>query len=237
MNEAITKKLLSATKLRMRKEETEEIRIAWTELCIALIAKIDESMSAEQSELWMDIIEVAVQDKFADVQKQMARLAVLYATQCPKLVDYACERMIRIIIPLLIHKHNAVRVAGIKALDAVLVASPKGLHLLFEYDSVLDRQPIIPSLVYDTSALVLDNLFSMLGKLLCEWDPRSRYQYGELILPVILSGTLNELPTVQATCKASLFKVGLSCTGDLVDAGVLDVFPTDEKEAEKIGKL
>ncbi|OBZ84032.1 hypothetical protein A0J61_07924 [Choanephora cucurbitarum] len=75
----------------------------------------------------------------------------------------------------------------------------------------------------------------MLGKLLCEWDPRSRYQYGELILPVILSGTLNELPTVQTTCKNSLSKVGLSCTQDLVGAGVLDAFPADEKEAEKIG--
>ncbi|KAI8375074.1 hypothetical protein EDC96DRAFT_344673 [Choanephora cucurbitarum] len=115
------------------------------------------------------------------------------------------------------------------------MASPKGLHILFEYEPVLDRQPIIPNLVYDTSVLVLDSLFSMLGKLLCEWDPRSRYQYGELILPVILSGTLNELSTVQITCKNSLLKVGLSCTQDLVDAGVLDAFPADEKETEKIG--
>ncbi|KAI8075418.1 uncharacterized protein B0P05DRAFT_151970 [Gilbertella persicaria] len=120
-------------------------------------------------------------------------------------------------------------------MKAVLMASPKGLHLLFEYDQVLDRQPIVPGLIYDTSALVRDHLFIVLGKLLCEWNPRDRYQYGELVLPIILSGTLDDLPSVQITCKSSMSKVGLSCTQDLVGAGILDTFPADEKEAEIIG--
>ena len=75
---------------------------------------MDENISVNQSELWMDIVEIAVLDKFADVQKLMANLVVLYAVQYPKYTDYACERMVRIIIPLLIHKHNSVRAAGIK---------------------------------------------------------------------------------------------------------------------------
>jgi hypothetical protein len=121
-------------------------------------------------------------------------------------------------------------------MDAVLMASPKGLHLLFEYEEKLDRQPIVPTLVYDTSAFVRDNLFTVLANLLCSWSPRYRYQYGEKILPVILAGTFDELPSVQSTCLSSLTKVGSSCTRDLFDAGIIHEIPTDTKETEVIGK-
>ncbi|KAI9486569.1 MAG: hypothetical protein EXX96DRAFT_462907, partial [Benjaminiella poitrasii] len=116
------------------------------------------------------------------------------------------------------------------------MASPRGLHSLFEYNEKLDKQPIIPGLIYDTSALVRDNLFTVLGNLLCQWPPRERYQYGEMLLPIILSGTLDELPSVQVTCQSSLSKVGKSCTQDLYDAEILQEMPTDEKLVETIGK-
>lgn len=122
-------------------------------------------------------------------------------------------------------------------MEAVLTASPKGLHLLFEYNEKLDRQPIVPSLIYDNSALVRDNLFIVLGSLLCNWNPRDRYQYGERILPIILSGTLDDLPSVQTACISSLSRVGKSCTQDLFDADIIKEIPTDEKEAVTIGKI
>lgn len=122
-------------------------------------------------------------------------------------------------------------------MEAVLTASPKGLHLLFEYDEKSDRQPVVPSLIYDNSALVRDNLFIVIGNLLCNWNPRDRYQYGERILPIILSGTLDDLPSVQFTCISSLSKVGKSCTQDLFDADIIKEIPTDEKQQVTIGKL
>ena len=66
--------------------------------------------------------------------------------------------------------------------------------------------------------------------------PRDRYQYGDRILPIILSGTFDELPSIQLTCKTSLNKVGHGCTQDLLQAGIISSIPTDDKEAETMGK-
>ncbi|KAI7906992.1 armadillo-type protein [Cokeromyces recurvatus] len=231
----LMEKLLDHMTQRIKKETTEEIRVAWMELCVKLSKQSDSKISIKISELFMDIMQIAGEDLFADVQKECAKLIVLYSNTQSKSVDYACERMIRLTMPILTHKHAAVRVSGIKAMEAVLMASPKGLHSLFEYNEKLDKQPIIPGLIYDTSAFVRDNLFTVLGNLLCQWPPRERYQYGEMILPIILSGTFDELPTVQTTCQTSLSKVAKSCTQDLYDAGILQEIPTDEKIVENTG--
>ncbi|KAI9362679.1 hypothetical protein BD770DRAFT_315954 [Pilaira anomala] len=118
---------------------------------------------------------------------------------------------------------------------SVLLASPKGLHLLFEH--VLEREPVVPALIYDHSPLVRDHLFKGLGKLLCDWEPRDRYQYGERILPIILCGVFDELPSVQVTCKSSLNQVGQSCTRDLFEADIIQEIPSDTKVSETIGNL
>lgn len=59
-------------------------------------------------------MKVAGGDPFAEIQKQCANLIILYAKEQPKSVDYACEKMIKLIMPLLLHKHTAVRVKGVK---------------------------------------------------------------------------------------------------------------------------
>ncbi|CAO3620547.1 unnamed protein product [Mucor fragilis] len=228
--------LLQHVQERLKVETTEEVRDAWMLLCATLLCKITPGkIPVKTGELFMDIMEVAGNDPYSEIQKQCAILIVLYARDQPKSVDYACEKMVRLILPMLLHKHAAVRVKGIKAMESVLIASPKGLHLLFEYNEQLDRQPVVPSLIYDNSALVRDNLFIVLGSLLCSWNPRDRYQYGERILPIILSGTLDDLPSVQSTCKASLSNVGRSCTQDLLDADIIKEMPADDKQVITIG--
>lgn len=222
---------------RLKEESTEEIRVEWMDLCSTVVTKLTElKISVTESELVMDILQVAGEDAFSEVLQVAAKLIILYAQNQSKATDYACERMIRLSIPLLVHKHTAVRVLGIKSIEAVLLASPKGLHLLFEYEQVFDRQPIVPALIYDHSPLVRDHLFKVLGNLLCHWAPRDRYQYGERILPIILSGTFDELPSVQVTCKSSLNLVGQSCTRDLFEADILHEMPTDDKLSETIGR-
>jgi dynein assembly factor 5 len=105
-------------------EPTEEIRVAWMELCVTLIneltAPVKNSMTEEQV---MELIQVAGQDPFSEVLKRAAKLIILYARYQPKAVDYACDRMIRLTIPLLTHKHTAVRVLGIKVMEPILYHS------------------------------------------------------------------------------------------------------------------
>lgn len=235
IEKGVVEKLLQAILNRLKQESTEEIRVAWMDLCVTLLNKMSKlKISVAESEIMMDIIQVSGNDAFSEVLQRDAKLIILYARNQSKSTDYACERMIRLTMPLLVHRHTAVRVLGIKAMESVLIASPKGLHLLFE--ETLERQPIVPALIYDPSALVRDHLFSVLGKLLCHWSPRDRYQYGERILPIILSGTFDELPSVQVTCKSSLSQVGQSCTRDLFEADIIHDLPTDDKLSETIGK-
>lgn len=84
-------------------------------LCATLLCKITPGkIPVKTGELFMDIMEVAGNDPYSEIQKQCAILIVLYARDQPKSVDYACEKMVRLILPMLLHKHAAVRVKGIK---------------------------------------------------------------------------------------------------------------------------
>ena len=168
----VMNQLLASAFHRLKKETTEEIRVAWMELCYNLLEKVtDLKINVTESEHIMNIIQTAEEDAFSEVVKRAAKLIIYYAQHQSKSTDYACNRMIRLTMPLLLHKHTAVRVLAIKAMQSVLIATAKGLHLLFEYEATLDRQPIVPALMYDASALVRDTLFSVLGKLLCDWSP------------------------------------------------------------------
>jgi hypothetical protein len=121
-------------------------------------------------------------------------------------------------------------------MEGVLTASPKGLFLLFEYDKITARLPVIPTMVFDSSAFVRDNLFKVLGKLLWSWSPRARYQYAGDLLPVILAGIFDELPSIQETCNTSLSQVGQSCTRDLLEAKIIDDIPEDPEASKTLGK-
>jgi hypothetical protein len=109
----VAEKIWSHAQRRLKEESTEEIRLAWMELCSTLLKTI-QKVSETGSEQLMGIMQIAGVDAFADIQKQCAKLIIEYAQSQPKSVDYACERMIRLTTPLLTHKHTAVRVSGIK---------------------------------------------------------------------------------------------------------------------------
>ncbi|KAG0793123.1 hypothetical protein G6F16_005265 [Rhizopus arrhizus] len=215
-------------RLDVTKEPTEEIRAAWMELCIQLL-----DLHPTQTDLIMNVIQSAVKDPFPELQKLAGKCIVLFSTSYAQEVDYACDRMVRLVIPLLSHKHIAIRVLGIQSAQSVLMASAKGLPLLFESDEA--HQGVVPALIYDTSPLVRQQLFTSLGHLLCQWSPRDRYQYGERILPIILSGVFDELPAVQSTCDSTLTEVADSCVHDLYEAQILESIPEDEKEKKNLG--
>ncbi|KAI8880561.1 hypothetical protein K501DRAFT_224544 [Backusella circina FSU 941] len=218
----------------MTNEVTEEIRAEWMHFCIILLDKTPE-IKTEHAQLYLDVIKLASIDSFPEVQKLSAKTLTLFAENQPKMTDYSCDKCIELIKPLLVHKHAPIRVLGIKTVEAVALASPKGLHLLFEYDESHDRQAIIPSLVFDTSALVRDHLFKMMGRLMCQWEPRERYQNGDRVLPILFSGVFDELPSVQSTCRDSLDYVGSICAQDLYEAGVISHIPSNQQEKETLG--
>ncbi|KAG1469096.1 hypothetical protein G6F56_003456 [Rhizopus delemar] len=216
------------SRLNANNEPTEEIRALWMELSIDLL-----ELHPVDAERWMDVIDLAVKDPFPEVQKLAAQYILSFTTRYAKQVDYACDRMVRLVVPLLTHKHTAMRALGIRSAESVLLASAKGLNLLFEFSET--QAPVVPGLVYDTSALVRQQLFTTLGHLLCQWSPRDRYQYGERILPIVLSGVFDELPDVQMTCESTLVKVAHSCVYDLYESRILEKIPENELERKELG--
>lgn len=117
--------LLKAIKKRLVKESTEEIRVAWMDVCVTLLDLIpDAKISVTESELMMDVMQIGGEDPFSEVIQRGAKLIILYPQRQPKSTDYACERMVRLTIPLLIHKHTAVRVLGIKVNNSQLSYFP-----------------------------------------------------------------------------------------------------------------
>lgn len=86
-------------------------------LCATLLSKLTPAkIPVKTGELFMDVMDVAGNDPYSEIQKQCAILIVLYAKDQPKSVDYACEKMVRLVLPMLLHKHTAVRVKGIKVI-------------------------------------------------------------------------------------------------------------------------
>lgn len=85
------------------------------ELCATLLSRLSNSkITVAESELMMDIIDIAEKDAFAEVLKLAAKLIIMYSESQAKFTDYACEKMITLTIPLLTHKHTAVRNLGLK---------------------------------------------------------------------------------------------------------------------------
>ncbi|KAG0176053.1 HEAT repeat-containing protein 2 [Apophysomyces sp. BC1034] len=195
---------------RLTQEPTEEIRASWLVLVRTLAEK--GALAATDADKCLDIVQLAASDAFPEAQKESARLLVVLATKQYACVKYAGERAVKTM-----------------AVETVLIATSQGTSQLFEYDEDNDRRPMVPSLVYDTSAAVRSALMSAMGHVLTAWAPRDRYTYADRILPVLLAGTVDEF--LADTANEILDRVDTVCIQDLVDCGILDEAKDQEKNA------
>ncbi|KAF7732271.1 HEAT repeat-containing protein 2 [Apophysomyces ossiformis] len=225
-NGSTTSALLECARQRLTKEPTEEIRASWLLLVRSLVEKA--TLTTADAEICLDIIQLAVSDPFPEAQKESAHLLIALAQKQTNCVKYAGERTVKMMIGLLLHKHAPVRSLAIKAIEAVLVISSQGMSQLFEYDEVNDRPPVIPALVYDTSASVRSALIIAMGHIFTTWAPLDRYTYADRMLPVLFAATADEL--LVDTSKEILKKVDAVCIQDMVESGILEA--SEEKEGQ-----
>ncbi|KAI8093846.1 armadillo-type protein [Halteromyces radiatus] len=194
---------------RFPSEETEEIRQGWIQVCVDVLNKKQPHMDEED---WFTLATLAVKDPCPEVIKQGASLVLDLARLYPKAVAYRGEQtIIHSVIPLLIHKHAAIRVLGIKAMYQVLLCSSQGMKALSD---------LLTKLVHDHTVQVRTTFFTSVGDLLIHWLPTDRYDHAGRLLPVLFAGLMDELTSIAETSRHQLDQLGKVCYQDLMDAGI-----------------
>ncbi|KAI8337705.1 armadillo-type protein [Chlamydoabsidia padenii] len=215
-------KAVEACLQRFPLEPTEEIRQTWMDMVLALLKKTTTTkIKPPMDEVWFGLAKLAVKDACPNVTKQGAQLVIDLALIQPIAVSYRGEHtIIHSVLPLLTHKHTAIRVLGIKAMYQVLLCSSQGTTSLPD---------TFTNLVQDHSASVRTSLYTSIGDLLLNWTPADRYTHAGRVLPVLFAGLTDELDSIRDICRSKLDQIGVVCCQDLVDAGVVDqVDETDQ---------
>lgn len=94
--------------------------------------------------------------------------------------------------------------------------------LLCSSQGIAPLSDVLKNLVQDHSASVRTTLYTSIGDLLFQWTPVDRYSCAGRVLPVLFTGTADELDPIRYICRGKLDRLGVTCSQDLVDAGVLD---------------
>lgn len=109
--------IITTSHERLKQEQTEEIRQLWLDTLIALTKQVKQNidLNPPMDETWFGIIQLSVKDTCPDVVKKGAQLLILLAEYQSKAITLRGEHTINdCILPLLSHKHAAIRVLGVK---------------------------------------------------------------------------------------------------------------------------
>ncbi|CAO3623576.1 unnamed protein product [Cunninghamella echinulata] len=208
---------------RLKLEPTEEIRQLWLDALITLMKQQQQkvNLNPPMDDIWFGIIKLTVHDTCPDVVKKSANLLILLIEYHPKAISLRGEHTIHdCIIPLLSHKHTAIRVLGIKAFSRQLLCSSQGLSNLSE---------LFIKLIHDHSPLVRTTFYSTMCDLMVSLSPIDRYNHANQLLPIFFSGIADELESICTLCQLGLEKLGRICSQDLIDAGIMDSIKENEK--------
>ncbi|CAO3645828.1 unnamed protein product [Cunninghamella blakesleeana] len=208
---------------RLKQEQTEEIRQLWLDMLITFIKKQKEEMDLNppMDDIWFGVIQFSVKDTCPDVVKKSAQLLSLLIEYQSKAIKLRGEHIINdCILPLLTHKHTAIRILGIKALYSQLLCTCQGLSNLSE---------LFIKLIHDHSPLVRDTFYSSICQLMIKWSPMNRYTHADQLLPILFSGIADELESIVIVCQNGLKELGHQCSQDLIDAGIMESIDDNNK--------
>ncbi|KAI8142416.1 hypothetical protein BJV82DRAFT_142070 [Fennellomyces sp. T-0311] len=218
-------------------EPTEEIRMKWLVLLLVILEKLHQSddMGAVNVEKTLDIIQLAMEDPFSEVQKKGGETLLQLATKCPKGIALAGQRPMKLVLPLLYHKHSAIRATGLLTAGQIALAVPESIPILLDYDQKANRQAAFPSLVQDPAFNVRNTFPEVISMWLMRMAPVYRHKFAPTLIPLLLSSAIDEVASIADSSNAKLSEIGaLYCT-DLVSAGVLDAEPPTPEECAQLG--
>ncbi|KAJ3331441.1 HEAT repeat-containing protein 2 [Blyttiomyces sp. JEL0837] len=177
-------------------EPAEELRLMLVSALVDLVnnAGITFSPGVEET---VKILTRTLSDPFADVKKESCKLVIALAQHTPRNLAMSGATVAKALIPSLQHKHSAVRVIALQALQEALLVDASGL------DDVSD---VLRALSMDRNSAVREALYATVAALLMRLV--DRYSLGYKVLPFMLAGLTDELPNLRDFCRGKLEEIG-----------------------------
>ncbi|KAI9366152.1 armadillo-type protein [Zopfochytrium polystomum] len=181
-------------------EPSEELRLLLIITLVELVEKAGPYFAPGVDET-AKILHKTLQDPFADVKKESCRLIIVLCNHCPEQVKHHVQPLCKSLSGSLLHRHSAVRVLSIKALQSLaLVDAGSAFH---EDAGTISN---LRSLTLDKAPAVREQLYSTLTTWLLQLP--DRYSLGYKILPFIFSGLSDEVEKLATACWVHLDNIG-----------------------------
>jgi hypothetical protein len=100
------------------------------------------------------------------------------------------------------------------------LTSTAALKPLVEVTDDYDKS-IVETLAYDNSPAVREALARCSSAWLTSCSPLDRYKYADVLLPLLLTASVDEIDTVAQSGRDGLESLDTACTNDMIAAGIL----------------
>ncbi|KAJ3207731.1 HEAT repeat-containing protein 2 [Dinochytrium kinnereticum] len=180
-------------------EPSEEIRLELVSTLIAMVDKAGPAFAPGVDET-VKILGRTLLDPYPEVKKESCKLAICIAKHTPRAVSLHSTAITKALLPSLQHRHSAVRVMALRALQDVALTDAAGLEEATVMDTIrqltLDKTPAVREVLYEVAYNWLSGL-------------TDRYSLGYKILPILFSGITDEVTKLRARCEEYLEKLGM----------------------------
>ncbi|KAJ3024801.1 UNVERIFIED_CONTAM: HEAT repeat-containing protein 2 [Siphonaria sp. JEL0065] len=177
-------------------ESAEELRLKLVSLLLLIVEKSKQVFSPGVDES-VKILSRTLIDPFPDVKKESCNLVVSLARHCPRILTPHVPPLVKVIIQNLSHRHAAVRIQALKAIQSLLLLDPSPLEDLSDHFRLLTM---------DKTPSVRDALFQMAVVLLAKMP--DRYSIGYKVLPTLWAGLVDEVDGIRKSCWVGLEELG-----------------------------
>jgi dynein assembly factor 5 len=177
-------------------ESSEEIRLALLKLLKTIILKTNTNYN-NYVEHSVDILKVVLSDAFQGCRKEACAIVELLAQYNSKALGLFGDALVKAVLPCIGHRHSAVRILGLQALKAAMIVNLDGL------DAALTH---LWMLTLDTTGNVREKLYTVAGEWLLELP--DRYSIGYKILPLLLAGLQDDMPSLREKSKFYINEAG-----------------------------
>lgn len=181
-------------------EDSEEMRLRLVELADAIIEKYSE---LDQLKPFLsDIVKIyceTVKDKYPSIKELTCKSIVRLSKALPRDFHTQSELLIKPVLTCFTHQRFKIRVEAVKCIgELVMCSTYKGLE-----DALI---PMAERL-FDQIAIVRRTVAQVAAKWLLEY--KDRYSFFQKLLPLLLTGLIDEVPDTRKESAVLWEQVGL----------------------------
>ncbi|KAJ3107040.1 HEAT repeat-containing protein 2 [Phlyctochytrium planicorne] len=180
-------------------EPSEEIRLQLVSSLILMVDKAGADFAPGVDETVKILVRILL-DPYPEVKKESCKLAICLAKNTPRAMMHHGATLTKALLPSLTHRHSAVRIMGLRALQDVTIADASGLEEASTLDALrvltLDKTPVVREVLYEVAHQWLRRL-------------TDRYSIGYKILPIMFSGLTDDVAKLKTLTESYLNDLGM----------------------------